>query len=105
MNHPYGYSNLMYVVSLISGVGIFCLGAAVSIYSGILTLIKENELLNFREIFWAFLVLVFSATTEGICFICSVVATYRDAKSNNYDFFYYGWFPPPPTLSLPPHNI
>ena len=25
--HPYGYSNMQYVSSLISGVGIFCMGA------------------------------------------------------------------------------
>ena len=28
--HPYGYSNMPYVSSLISGVGIFCMGAGLS---------------------------------------------------------------------------
>ena len=33
--HPYGYDNLRYVSSLISGVGIFCIGAGLSWYHGI----------------------------------------------------------------------
>ncbi|QQP39634.1 Zinc transporter, partial [Caligus rogercresseyi] len=35
VGHPYGYSNMQYVSSLISGTGIFCLGAGLSIYHGI----------------------------------------------------------------------
>lgn len=34
-SHPYGYNNMQYVSSLISGVGIFCLGAGVSVYHGV----------------------------------------------------------------------
>jgi len=34
-DHPYGYSNMQYVTALISGVGIFCLGAGLSAYHGI----------------------------------------------------------------------
>ena len=33
--HPYGYSQMQYVSSLISAVGIFCMGAGLSIYHGI----------------------------------------------------------------------
>lgn len=34
-DHPYGYSNMRYVASLVSGVGIFCVGAGLSVYHGI----------------------------------------------------------------------
>jgi len=35
IDHPYGYMNMRYVSSLISGVGIFCVGCGLSIYHGI----------------------------------------------------------------------
>ena len=34
-DHPYGYSNMQYVTALISGVGLFCIGAGLSAYHGI----------------------------------------------------------------------
>lgn len=34
-SHPYGYNNMQYVSSLISGVGIFCMGAGLSVYHGV----------------------------------------------------------------------
>lgn len=33
-DHPYGYTNMKYVSSLISGVGIFCVGTGLSVYHG-----------------------------------------------------------------------
>lgn len=35
VDHPYGYANMRHVASLISGVGIFCVGAGLSLYHGI----------------------------------------------------------------------
>ena len=35
VEHPYGYKSMKHITSLISGVGIFCLGAGVSIWHGI----------------------------------------------------------------------
>lgn len=34
VDHPYGYANMRHVASLISGVGIFCVGAGLSFYHG-----------------------------------------------------------------------
>ncbi len=42
--HPYGYSNMQYVSSLISGVGIFCMGAGLSIYHGVTGLVHPSEI-------------------------------------------------------------
>jgi len=36
--HPYGRRNMKHIMSLISGVGIFCVGSGVSVYHGIQTL-------------------------------------------------------------------
>lgn len=41
--HPYGYSNMPYVSSLISGAMIFCLGSGVSIYHGIAGLMSPPD--------------------------------------------------------------
>lgn len=38
-DHPYGYANMRHVASLISGVGIFCVGAGLSFYHGITGLV------------------------------------------------------------------
>ena len=38
--HPYGYGNMRHIMSLISGVGIFCLGCGVSVYHGIQVLLN-----------------------------------------------------------------
>merc|ERR1740131_372335 len=43
-SHPYGYSNVQYVSALISGVGIFCLGAGLSVYHGISGLVSPGSL-------------------------------------------------------------
>jgi len=43
-DHPYGYSNAQYVTALISGVGIFCLGAGVSVYHGIQGLMSPGSM-------------------------------------------------------------
>lgn len=47
--HPYGYSNMKYVASLISGVGIFCVGTGLSFYHGISGLINPQPL---DDLFW-----------------------------------------------------
>eukprot|EP00731_Ephydatia_muelleri_P038105 Em0655g4a len=43
-NHPYGFSRARYVYSLISGVGIFFLGAGVTCYHGVLNLVHPPTL-------------------------------------------------------------
>ncbi|KAJ8954820.1 hypothetical protein NQ314_007011 [Rhamnusium bicolor] len=45
--HPYGYSNMKYVASLISGVGIFCVGTGLSVYHGLEGLFNPVPLQDF----------------------------------------------------------
>ena len=44
----YGYTNFRYVSSLISGVGIFCVGAGFSWYHGIAGIIHATELVDMK---------------------------------------------------------
>ena len=41
--HPYGYTNMRYVSSLISGAMIFCVGSGLSIQHGIAGLLEPSE--------------------------------------------------------------
>ncbi|CAF3663291.1 unnamed protein product [Rotaria sp. Silwood1] len=49
--HPYGYSNMTYISSLISGVGIFCFGTGLAWYHGVLVLLHPQEM---ESVFWVF---------------------------------------------------
>jgi len=46
-DHPYGYSNMKYVASLISGVGIFCVGTGLSFYHGVTGLLNPTPTESF----------------------------------------------------------
>ncbi|KAF6019694.1 hypothetical protein EB796_022009 [Bugula neritina] len=45
-DHPYGYTNFGYVSSLISGVGIFCVGAGFAWYHGIAGIAHQTNLVD-----------------------------------------------------------
>jgi len=47
----YGYSNMTYITSLISGVGIFCFGTGLAWYHGVLVLLHPQEM---ESLFWVF---------------------------------------------------
>lgn len=49
LDHPYGYANMRHVASLISGVGIFCVGAGLSFYHGITGLISQEPI---ESLYW-----------------------------------------------------
>ena len=61
--HPYGYSNMQYVSSLISGVGIFCVGSGLSIYHGVVGLIHPHDI---ESVSLAFAVLGVSLLSESV---------------------------------------
>ncbi|KAK2713253.1 hypothetical protein QYM36_009206 [Artemia franciscana] len=60
--HPYGYSNMRYVTSLISGVGIFCVGAGLSVYHGITGLYNPEPI---ESLNLALMILCGSFVSEG----------------------------------------
>lgn len=53
--HPYGYSNMRYVASLISGVGIFCVGTGLSIYHGVDGLLNPHPV---EDYYWVIIVII-----------------------------------------------
>ncbi|OQR78850.1 zinc transporter 9-like [Tropilaelaps mercedesae] len=61
-NHPYGYHNMRYVSSLISGVGIFFCGAGLAWYHGFVGLLSPERV---NSLYWAFVILGGSLLSEG----------------------------------------
>uniref|UniRef100_A0AAY4CLB1 Cation efflux protein transmembrane domain-containing protein n=1 Tax=Denticeps clupeoides TaxID=299321 RepID=A0AAY4CLB1_9TELE len=60
--HPYGFSNMRYIASLISGVGIFMMGAGLSWYHGIMGLLHPQPM---ESLLWAYCILAGSLVSEG----------------------------------------
>ncbi|XP_067633367.1 proton-coupled zinc antiporter SLC30A9, mitochondrial [Eurosta solidaginis] len=85
-DHPYGYSNMKYVSSLISGVGIFCVGAGLSVYHGITGLMHPEPVEDF---FWAFFILGGSLVSEGATLIVALNELQRAAKCSGVTFKEY----------------
>lgn len=86
VEHPYGYSNMRYVASLISGVGIFCVGTGLSFYHGVLGLIDPAPLADF---YWAFFILGGSLLSEGATLIMAINAIRQGAARHNMTFTKY----------------
>ncbi|XP_072747668.1 proton-coupled zinc antiporter SLC30A9, mitochondrial [Anoplolepis gracilipes] len=76
-DHPYGYTNMKYVSSLISGVGIFCVGTGLSIYHGIHGLLFPAPL---ESLFWAYFVLGGSLLSEGATLMIALHSIKRGAE-------------------------
>lgn len=84
--HPYGYSNMKYVASLISGVGIFCIGSGLSIYHGVTGLIHAEPL---DSLFWAYFVLGGSFISEGATLAVAVNNIVKCSKESKISFLQY----------------
>lgn len=85
-NHPYGYTNMRYVSSLISGVGIFCVGTGLSFYHGIQGLMNPQPIDDF---YWAFYVLAGSLVSEGATLVVAINSVRQGAKSMGMSFREY----------------
>lgn len=85
-NHPYGYSNMRYVSSLISGVGIFCVGTGLSFYHGIQGLMNPTPIEDF---YWAFFVLGGSLLSEGATLVVAINSVKQGAKAMGMSFREY----------------
>ena len=64
VEHPYGYENMRYITSLVSGVGIFCLGAGVSFWHGVQCALIPHALAG--DFTMAYFTLFGSAVIDGI---------------------------------------
>ncbi|KAH8420993.1 hypothetical protein KR222_000947 [Zaprionus bogoriensis] len=85
-DHPYGYMNMRYVSSLISGVGIFCVGCGLSIYHGIEGIIHPQ---NVEDSFWVYCILVGGIISEGATLLVAIKELKRAAKAQNTTFRNY----------------
>ncbi|KAL7976423.1 hypothetical protein Chor_015487 [Crotalus horridus] len=61
-SHPYGFTNMRYIASLISGVGIFMMGAGLSWYHGVIGLLNPQPI---ESLLWAYCILAGSLVSEG----------------------------------------
>ncbi|CAF3781585.1 unnamed protein product [Rotaria sordida] len=84
--HPYGYSNMTYISSLISGVGIFCFGTGLAWYHGILVLLHPQEM---ESIFWGLTLLGGSLISEGATLYMAVNEIRAAAKESDMKFWEY----------------
>lgn len=91
--HPYGYSNMPYVSSLISGVGIFCMGAGLSIYHGAAGLMNPHSI---ESLTLAFVVLSASFISESITLVLAVKSIRQSAARYDMGFmeFVLGGYDP-----------
>uniref|UniRef100_A0AAY5KBX0 Proton-coupled zinc antiporter SLC30A9, mitochondrial n=1 Tax=Esox lucius TaxID=8010 RepID=A0AAY5KBX0_ESOLU len=77
--HPYGFSNMRYIASLISGVGIFMMGAGLSWYHGIMGLLHPQPI---ESLLWVnYLNIKKSASQQGVSFYEYVMQS-RDPSTN-----------------------
>lgn len=87
--HPYGFGNMRYIVSLISGVGIFCIGCGVSVYHGISCMITGGGGLDNITSLGTLGVLAGSALVESASLIVAIDETRHNASKQNMSFWSY----------------
>lgn len=84
--HPYGYANMKYISSLISGVAIFCVGTGFSFYHGISGLTATEV---HQDFFWAYVVLTGSFIFESVTLVMAILSIRKSSKQANQSFFGY----------------
>ncbi|KAL2610442.1 hypothetical protein R1flu_029015 [Riccia fluitans] len=86
--HPYGYTKERFVWSLISAVGIFCLGSGATIIHGIQNLFSAEPLEN---VYLAALVLGGSAVMEGASLLVAISCVRNGAEAEGMTMRDYLW--------------
>ncbi|XP_061541406.1 proton-coupled zinc antiporter SLC30A9, mitochondrial [Phycodurus eques] len=84
--HPYGFSNMRYIASLISGVGIFMMGAGLSWYHGIMGLLHPEPI---ESLLWAYCILAGSLVSEGATLLVAINEIKRSAQNHRLSFYEY----------------
>lgn len=78
---------MRYVASLISGVGIFCVGSGLSFYHGFVGLTNPSDLPSF---YWAYFVLAGSLASEGATLLVAFDSIRKGARKSEMSFSEYG---------------
>ncbi|KAJ8269461.1 hypothetical protein COCON_G00120680 [Conger conger] len=84
--HPYGFTNMRYIASLISGVGIFMMGAGLSWYHGIVGLMNPQPM---ESLLWAYCILAGSLVSEGATLLVAVNEIKKSARLQGLSFYEY----------------
>lgn len=84
--HPYGFTNMRYIASLISGVGIFMMGAGLSWYHGIIGLMHPQPIESFL---WAYCILAGSLVSEGATLLVAINEIRKSARVKGLSFYQY----------------
>uniref|UniRef100_A0A3P9LUR1 Proton-coupled zinc antiporter SLC30A9, mitochondrial n=1 Tax=Oryzias latipes TaxID=8090 RepID=A0A3P9LUR1_ORYLA len=84
--HPYGFSNMRYIASLISGVGIFMMGAGLSWYHGIMGLLHPEPM---ESLLWAYCILAGSLVSEGATLLVASNEIKKSARQQGLSFYEY----------------
>ncbi|XP_029444548.1 zinc transporter 9 [Rhinatrema bivittatum] len=85
-DHPYGFTNMRYIASLISGVGIFMMGAGLSWYHGIIGLIHPQPI---ESLLWAYCILAGSLVSEGATLLVAINEIRKSAQTRGISFYQY----------------
>ncbi|XP_063777078.1 proton-coupled zinc antiporter SLC30A9, mitochondrial [Pseudophryne corroboree] len=84
--HPYGFTNMRYIASLISGVGIFMMGAGLSWYHGIMGLLHPQQI---ESLLWAYFILAGSLVSEGATLLVAINEIRKSARTKGLSFYQY----------------
>ncbi|XP_076877509.1 proton-coupled zinc antiporter SLC30A9, mitochondrial [Brachyhypopomus gauderio] len=84
--HPYGFTNMRYISSLISGVGIFMMGAGLSWYHGIMGLLQPAPI---ESLLWAYCILAGSLVSEGATLLVAINEIKKSAHKHGASFYEY----------------
>jgi len=87
VEHPYGYENMRYVTSLVSGVGIFCLGAGISCWHGLQSAMVPHEL--DADFSLAYLTLALSAGIDFVVLMKAVITARSKAARADVSLYQY----------------
>uniref|UniRef100_A0A8B9KHL9 Proton-coupled zinc antiporter SLC30A9, mitochondrial n=1 Tax=Astyanax mexicanus TaxID=7994 RepID=A0A8B9KHL9_ASTMX len=82
----YGFSNMRYIASLISGVGIFMMGAGLSWYHGIMGLLHPQPI---ESLLWAYCILAGSLVSEGATLLVAINEIKKGAHKQGISFYEY----------------
>lgn len=84
--HPYGFANMRSIASLISGVGIFMMGAGLSWYHGINGLLHPHHI---ESLMWAYFILAGSLVSEGATLLVAINELRKSARAKGITFYQY----------------
>jgi len=96
-DHPYGFSNMQHVTALISGVGIFCIGAGLSGYHGIQGLLNPHPV---ESIGLALGILGASFFSESVTLYLAVRSIRRSALEQDMSFLDFVWSGQDPCVNV-----